>query len=344
MAARVRILLFCLASLCFVSHAALAESPQQFATIGDLPLVSGEILHDVQVGYRAAGTLNADKSNVIVFPTWFSGNSEDLLLYEKIGSGRLADTDRYYVIAVDALGNGVSTSPSNSERQPGADFPAIQIDDMVNAAHALVTRHLGIDRVHAVMGISMGGMQTFQWLGQYPEFLNKAVPIDGTPRMTSYDLALWRLQEDAIELLLEAGVDDDRTTRLASRIGLLNLWTPEYYVENIAAEDYAEWLAQQSDSEPLDPRDYLAQLRAMIAHDTYADFPDADPPYTGRIKAQLLVVGVPGDHMVNPAPGKALAEAIGARYAEIHSNCGHIGSSCEAWKVEAIVNAFLQEN
>lgn len=336
MPARLCIILFCL-----LSQAALADSPQQIAALGDLRLVSGETLHDVRVGYRTAGTLNADKSNVIVFPTWFSGSSEDLLRFDKIGPGKLADTERFYVIAIDALGNGISTSPSNSERQPGADFPAIQIDDMVSAAHALVTRHLGIERVHAVMGISMGGMQTFQWLGQYPDFMDKAVPIDGSPRITSYDLALWSLQVDAIELLLEAGVDEDRTTRLASRIGLLNLWTPEYYVENIAVEDYADWLAQQSDPEPMDPRDYLAQLRAMIAHDAYADFPDADPPYAGRIKAQLLVVGVPSDHMVNPAPGKALAEAIGARYAEIHSNCGHIGSSCEAWKVEAIVNAFL---
>lgn len=336
MPARLCIILFCL-----LSQAALADSPQQIAALGDLRLVSGETLHDVRVGYRTAGTLNADKSNVIVFPTWFSGSSEDLLRFDKIGPGKLADTERFYVIAIDALGNGISTSPSNSERQPGADFPAIQIDDMVSAAHALVTRHLGIERVHAVMGISMGGMQTFQWLGQYPDFMDKAVPIDGSPRITSYDLALWSLQVDAIELLLEAGVDEDRTTRLASRIGLLNLWTPEYYVENIAVEDYADWLAQQSDPEPMDPRDYLAQLRAMIAHDAYADFPDADPPYAGRIKAQLLVVGVPSDHMVNPAPGKALAEAIGARYAEIHSICGHIGSSCEAWKVEAIVNAFL---
>ncbi|MGK2924918.1 MAG: alpha/beta fold hydrolase [Lysobacterales bacterium] len=336
MPARLWIVLFCC-----LSQAAVAESPQQFAAIGDLRLVSGETLHDVRVGYRTAGTLNADKSNVIVFPTWFSGSSEELLRFDKIGPGKLADTERFFVIAIDALGNGVSTSPSNRERQAGADFPAIEIDDMVNAAHALVTQHLGIGHVHAVMGISMGGMQTFQWLGQYPDFMDKAVPIDGSPRMTSYDLALWSLQADAIELLLEAGVDADRTTRLASRIGLLNLWTPEYYVENIAAEDYAEWLTQQSDPEPMDPRDYLAQLRAMIAHDAYVDFPDADPPYAGRIKAQVLVVGVPSDHMVNPVPGKALAEAIGARYAEIHSNCGHIGSSCEAWKVEAIVNAFL---
>jgi homoserine O-acetyltransferase len=79
----------------------------------------------------------------------------------------------------------------------------------------------------------------------------------------------------------------------------------------------------------------------MIAHDAYADFGGEGGPYPERIRSAVLVVGVASDHMVNPAPGKALAEAIGARYLHIDSNCGHIGSSCEAWKVNAVVNAFL---
>ena len=336
-----RRLLVCL-SLGLLSASVLAQPAQQFADIGDLRLVSGETLQDVQVGYRTAGTLNADRSNAILFPTWFSGTTEKLFRYEKIGPGLLADTDHYFVIAVDALGNGVSTSPSNSAQQPGAQFPAIAIDDMVNAAHALLTKQLGIGQVHAVMGISMGGMQTFQWVAQYPEFMARAVPIDGTPKMTSYDLALWSLQEDAIGMLLEAGVEDDAVTRFVSRIGLLNLWTPEWYVSNVTVEDYPQWLAQQQDPEPMDPRDYLAQLRAMIAHDAYADFAGAYAPYPERIRAELLVVGVSSDHMVNPVPGKALAEAVGARYLEVDSDCGHIGSSCEAWKVNAVVNAFLE--
>jgi homoserine O-acetyltransferase len=338
MSTRLWIILLFLASPCVP-----ADSPQQLAAIGDLPLVSGEILHDVRLGYRTAGTLNADKSNVIVFPTWFTGSSEDLQRFDKIGPGKLADTDRFYVIAIDALGNGISTSPSNSERQPGADFPAIQIDDMVNAAHALLTRQLGIAHVHAVMGISMGGMQTFQWLGQYPDFMDKAVPLDGTPKQTSYDLLVWQAQEQAIELLQAKGADNAEIMGLIDSLGLLTLWTPDWFVANVPPEGLAAFRAENaSGEEPMDPHDYLAQLRAMLAHDAYADF--AEPAYPEHIRAKVLVVGVPADHLVNPAPGKALAEAVGARYAEIQSNCGHIGTSCEAWKVEAIVNAFLQEH
>jgi len=168
--------------MCLVATGALAGSPQQMT----------ETLPNCEVGYRTAGTLNADKSNVIIFLTWFTGTSGDLLKYELIGPGKLTDTDRYFVIAIDALGNGVPSSPSTSIRQPGTQFPDISIDGMVKLQYILLTNHLGINHVLAVTGISMGGMQTFQWIGQHPKFMEKAVPIEGSPRMTSYDLLQWQ--------------------------------------------------------------------------------------------------------------------------------------------------------
>jgi homoserine O-acetyltransferase len=337
---RLWIIVFCLIGT--PALADTADSPQQSADIGDLELVSGGALYDTRVGYRTAGTLNADKSNVIVFPTWFTGTSGDLLKWEKIGPGRLADTDRYYVIAIDALGNGVSTSPSNSKRQPAADFPAIAIDDMVNAAYALLTRHLGFEHVHAVMGISMGGMQTFQWTWQYPDYMDKAVPIDGSPRLTSYDLLQWQTHAAAIEIMQEAGVSNARIMDFLASLNLLTLWTPDYFVKNVTSEALPQFRSESSDGyAQRDANDYLAQLRAMLALDVFADGAAAGRPYAESIQADVLVVGVPSDHMVNPAPGKALANAVGARYAEIDSNCGHIGTGCEEWTVTALVNAFL---
>jgi homoserine O-acetyltransferase len=329
--------------LFFVCAGALADSPQQMASIGDLLLESGETLHDCELGYRTAGTLNADKSNVIVFPTWFTGTSGDLLQYELIGPGKLADTDRYFVISIDALGNGLSSSPSTSAGQPGAEFPDISIDDMVSSQYILLTQHLGIDHALAVMGVSMGGMQTFQWIGQHPKFMAKAVPIEGSPRMTSYDLLQWQTHETAIEMMQEADISNSKIAEFLATANLLTLWTPEYFVENISPEAFPEYLAGAvKDYAQMDVNDYLSQLRAMMNHNVYVDDATDEPSYAQKVEADVLVIGSTSDHMVNPIPGKKLSESIGAEYDAIENNCGHMGSTCEAGEVAVIVKAFLK--
>ena len=329
--------------LCLVATGALADSPQQMASIGDLLLESGETLRNCEVGYRTAGTLNADKSNVIIFLTWFTGTSGDLLKYELIGPGKLADTDRYFVIAIDALGNGVSSSPSTSIRQPGAQFPDISIDDMVNSQYILLTNHLGINHVLAVTGISMGGMQAFQWIGQHPKFMDKAVPIEGSPRMTSYDLLQWQTHETAIQMMQEANISNRKISEFLASANLLTLWTPGYFVENISPEAFPEYLAGAvQDYAQLDVNNYLSQLRAMMDHNVYiADVTD-ERPYAQKVESEVLVIGSTSDHMVNPIPGQILSKSIGAEYTAIENNCGHMGSTCEAGEVAEIVRRFLK--
>lgn len=317
-------------------------SGQQFAKIGDLALVSGKTLHDVRVGFITAGTLNDDRSNVIVFPSWFTGSAEALFQAGKIGPGKLADTDRYFVIVIDSLANGVSASPSNSSKQGGAQFPAIEIDDMVRANHTLVTQELGFDHVNTVMGISMGGMQVFQWIGQYPGFMDKAVAIDGSPRMNTYDLAQWQAHEQAIESLRAAGASDETAMKLVLSMTLLTLWTPDYFVENVPLESWGEFRAGfMQGAAQANADDYLAQLRAMIKHDVFADHPETERSYEESVQADLLVVGVSSDHMVNPAPGRNLAASMGLQYLAIESACGHVGSSCQEAEVVAAVHRFL---
>jgi len=146
---------------------------QQVALIGDLILASGETLLDCRIGYRTFGTLTADRSNIVVMLTWFTGTTGDLS--ELVGPGRLVDSSSYYVIAIDALGNGVSSSPSNSTRQPRMHFPKVSVADMVRSQYELLTRVLLIDHVKAVVGASMGGMQAFEWQVAYPSFMDKTV-------------------------------------------------------------------------------------------------------------------------------------------------------------------------
>jgi len=89
---------------------------QQFYDCGDFKLESGEVIRDCRVGYRTFGKLNAAKSNAIIFPTGASGTTDQLK--SQIGPGKPVDSEKFFVIAVDAFGNGVSSSPSNSKPQP----------------------------------------------------------------------------------------------------------------------------------------------------------------------------------------------------------------------------------
>src|SRR4029077_461894 len=226
-----------------------AEGTQRFAELGDLKLRDGGVIQDFRLGYRTLGKLNADKSNAVLWPTWLGGKSEDLLQF--LGPGKVVDTANYFVVLVDAIGDGVSSSPSNSSKQPLMKFPVFTIRDMVDAEHRLLTDVLHVSHLHAVMGISLGGMQTFEWAVAYPDFMDLAVPMFGSPQSTSYDKLLWTSQIDAIELdpAWNHGNPTGPLARgfvVSEEIGQMNMTSPAYRVAHTSAKDFDAFLADLS--------------------------------------------------------------------------------------------------
>src|SRR5690349_16112939 len=124
------------------------QPPHQSYKIGDLALESGETIKDFSISYVTHGKLNEKKSNAILMVTAISGNHHRLDFL--IGPGKALDPDKYFIICTDAIGNGLTTSPSNSAAQPHMKFPKFLIRDMVESQYRLLKEKFAIDHVVAV--------------------------------------------------------------------------------------------------------------------------------------------------------------------------------------------------
>ena len=335
------------ALLCLLTVVATAGFAQQlqFANLGDFKLESGEVLHNCRIGYRTIGALNAEKSNILVIPTWAGGTTEQWL--DDVGPGKTADSSKYYVILIDALSNGVSSSPSNSAEQPRMKFPRITIADMVNTEYALLTNVLHITHVKAVMGTSMGGMQTFQWMVSYPTFMDKAIPIVGSPQLASFDLLQWQAQLDAIMNNPEwkAGDYDKEPARAQDyEFGQILLTTPEHYNRTVARDQVLAKIDEAGKStEGQDANNKIRQTQAMMSLDVSKPFGGNLKAAAAAVKARALVVVSRYDHVVTPEPALKFAAMMRAETLVLENDCGHLGPSCEHDRVARAVAEFLAE-
>ena len=318
---------------------------QQFANIGDLRLQNGGVIRNCRVGFRTFGQLNHDKSNVIVFPTWAGGTTEQLM--SNVGPGKLVDSARYFVVAIDALSNGVSSSPSNSRLQPRMRFPKFSLRDTIESQHELLTKVMKIDRVNAIVGISMGGMQVFQWLVSYPNFMEKAVPIVGSPRLAPYDLLLWQSQIEALmrDRDWKGGNYSVQPARVLDfAFGALLLTTPTDYNRHKTREQVFADLAKAQTENRSDANDKIRQVQAMMALDVSQEFGGSLERAAQTVKAKVFVVVAKFDHVVTPEPATEFAKLMGARLLQLDGDCGHLATSCESRRLNDAVTSFLQEN
>lgn len=322
-----------------------AIGEQQFADLGNFKLKSGAVIKDFRLGYRTLGTLNAERSNAILFPTWLGGQTKDLLQFAK--PGNWLDTSKYFVVLIDAIGDGVTSSPSNSQAQPLMEFPEFSIRDMVETEHKFATEVLHLTHVHAVVGISMGGMQTFEWAVMYPDFMDEAIPIVGSPQSTSYDKLVWTAQIDAIELdpAWNGGKPTGPITRglaVAEELGDINLTSPAQHVRETRPQDFPEMLAkirQRAPTSAGSAANYIRQREAINGLDIPGELGETMQQAAARVHAKMLVLSSPEDHLVNPTPSIEFAHLIGAPLVLMDSPCGHLSPSCIS--VGPIVAEFL---
>lgn len=313
--------------------------PQQFADLGDVRLESGAVIKDCKLGYRTLGTLNAARSNAVVFLPWHTGKSVEAL--GLLGAKGLFNTAGHYVIVIDAIGNGVGCSPSNSASQHGTAFPVFNIRDMVESEYRLLTEKLGLKQVHAIVGYSMGATQTFQWMVSHPDFMKVAVPIAGTPRQTSYDLLFWRTEEAAMLADPEyanGGYKQNPRLPLYHQIFSLNFDTPAYRAAKTRPAEVEKFIAETVEYDPdaADANDTRWQMRAFLAQDIGDDA-------AKKIKAKVHIINPRTDLIVNPAPALALARQIRATTTVLDGDCGHSAVFCAADQIRPAVDRALKQ-
>ncbi len=154
-----------------------APQDGQSFDLGDVVLQGGATLRGAHMTYRTWGTLDSDGSNAIVVPTWYSSWHDQNEWM--VGAGKALDPERYFIVSPNMIGNGLSTSPSNTPPPYGRGrFPAVTFYDQVEAQHALLTS-LGVTSLELVTGSSMGAAQTYQWAVSHPEMVKRAAPIVG---------------------------------------------------------------------------------------------------------------------------------------------------------------------
>jgi len=181
-------------------------SEASVCTFGELALDCGVTLRGVEVAYETWGTLNSQKTNAILVLHAFSGDAhaggDDGWWATMIGPRKAFDTEKYFVICSNVLsGCRGTTGPGSINPETGCpwamSFPAVSIADMVRLQKLLID-HLGIPRLLAVAGGSMGGMQALEWAVTYPESVAAAIPIATTARHSAQQIAFNEVGRQAI--------------------------------------------------------------------------------------------------------------------------------------------------
>lgn len=340
-----------------------------------LHLECGETLGPLTIAWESWGRLATDRSNAVLLLHGFSGDSHAAGPAQAghptpgwwdglIGPGLAIDTDRFFVVCPNVLGGCQgSTGPGSvaADGRPwGRRFPVVTIRDHVAAEQAFA-RALGVERWHAVIGGSMGGMRALEWAIGRPEAMQRLVLLATTARCSPENIAFHAAQIQAIELdpLFRDGDWYDspaggpwRGLALARSIARLTYGCERELLQRFHPDDdqAAATIAVegflQADGHALcqrfDPNSYITLTRAMSLHDVGRGRGGVTAALS-RIQARTRVVSVSSDRLFPPHCQRQLAEAIqsGVTFSSLESQRGHDGFLEEQRQLAPILRQSL---
>ena len=350
-----------------------------------LKLESGETLDNVTIAYETYGQLNKEKNNAILVchaltgdahaAGWHKGDKKPGWWEIVIGPGKALDTKKYFIICSNVLGGCKGTTGPKSinpktNKPYGIDFPVITIKDMVNVEKKLIEL-LGIKKLFAVIGGSMGGMQVLQWIKSYPDLVHKAIPIATTARSSPQQIAFNEVGRQAIikdpkwkngkytkDSFPEAGLS---VARMIAHITYLsdesmhikfgrNLQDKKEITYDFSTDFQVEsYLHHQGDAfvKRFDANSYLYVTKAIDLFDLSENGSLIDG-FKG-IKTKVEIINVDSDWLYTTEQSEDMLSAMQANdidvsYNEIKSNYGHDAFLLETGQLNYLISRFLQDN
>lgn len=321
----------------------------------------GGTLQELTIAYHTHGRLNADRSNVVWVCHALTANSDVADWWpHTVEHGAFLDPERWFVVCANILGSHYGTTgplhtdPATGEPYYG-DFPQLTIRDMVGA-HRLLAHALGIERIHALVGSSVGGFQATEWVVTEPWRFDRLILIATDAKASPWSIAIDETQRMAIQ---SDGTWGERRPDAAMHglaaaraIGLLSYRGPEGY--NISQQDTEEMPLlrracsyQRYQGEKLCRRynaySYVAILDAFDTHDVGRGRGGVAKMLAG-ITCPTIVIGLSTDIIFTPAEMRRLAGDIpGAVYKEIDSPFGHDGFLVEHEQLNRLLVPFLNK-
>ena len=260
----------------------------------DFELQSGNVLADAKLAYRTYGQLSPAKDNVVVLPTFYTGNHSRNEGF--FGMDRAIDPRRHLVVSINMFGNGLSSSPSNTPAPSNAaNFPDITLFDNVKAQHQLLTNTLGVERIALVAGWSMAGCQAFQWAAQYPHMVKAILPFCASAKTAEHNIVFLEgvkaaLQADAVYDGGNYQSAPIKGLKAFARVYAGWAFSQSFYREQmyrLQGFDSAEALLRDWERDHLewDANDLLCKLWSWQQGDI-----SRQSPYDGDFKAALIAI------------------------------------------------------